>query len=62
MAKWSVVKLYAVDGLRIGMTEEVDPSMEVIREFDDDTEASEFCGEYAKESGISEFDNDVDVY
>ena len=62
MARWSVVKLQAVQGLRIGMTEELDDTMEVIREFDDDTEASEFGGEYAKQNGISEFDNDVDEY
>ncbi len=62
MAKWSVVKVQAVDGQRIGMTEEPDPTMEVIKEFDDDTEASKFCGEYAKQVGIPEFDNDVDVY
>ena len=62
MAKWSVVKVQAVDGLRIGMTEEVDPTAEVIKEFEDETEASKFCGEYAKESGIQEFDNDTDVY
>ena len=62
MAKWSVVKVQAIDGLRIGMTEKLDDTMEVIKEFDDDTEASKFCGEYAKESGIPEFDNDVDVY
>ena len=57
-----VAKVQAVDGLRIGMTEELDATMEIIKEFDDDTEASEFCSEYAKESGIPEFDNDVDVY
>ena len=62
MAKWSVVKLHAVDGLRIGMTEELDDTMEVIKAFDDDTKASEFCSEYAKESGIQEFDNNVDEY
>ena len=62
MAKWSVVKVQAVDGLRIGMTEELDETMEVIKAFDDDTEASKFCSESAKESGIQEFDNDVDVY
>ena len=62
MAKWSVVKVQAVDGLRIGMTEEVDPTMEVIKEFQDETEASKFCVEYAKQVGISEFDNDTDVY
>lgn len=62
MAKWSVVKVQAVDGLRIGMAEEVDPTMEVIKEFDDETEASAFCSAYAKENGIPEFDNDVDMY
>ena len=62
MAKWSVVKVQAVDGMRIGMTEEVDPTMEVIEEFEDETEASKFCGGYAMQSGITEFDNDVDLY
>ena len=38
MAKWSVVKVQAVDGLRIGMTEEPDPTMEVIKEFDNDVD------------------------